>query len=113
MHNTIGCNQWLKRIKIKESDTCSFSNLTDDIAHFFINCENTNTFPKTWGLWWERLTNIRECEHIIEHILFNKNNTIIIDVCIMHATYFIYQTKIKNDNKIEFVTYLFLLKKYY
>ncbi len=33
IHNTIACNQWLKRIKIKESDTCSFCNLTDDIPH--------------------------------------------------------------------------------
>ncbi len=31
IHNTIACNQWLKRIKIKESDTCSFCNLPDDI----------------------------------------------------------------------------------
>ncbi len=29
----------------------------------------------------------------------------------MHAKYFIYQKKIKNDNNIEFLTYLSLLKK--
>ncbi len=86
-----------KRIKIKESDTCSFCNIPDDIPHFFINCEDTNAFWKTWGLWWERLTNfnIRKCEDIIERMLFgfpgNKNNTIIIDFCIMHVKYFIYQ----------------------
>ncbi len=29
----------------------------------------------------------------------------------MHGKYFIYQKKIKNENKIEFLTYLSLLKK--
>ncbi len=29
----------------------------------------------------------------------------------MHAKYFIYQKKIKNDNKIKFLNYLSLLKK--
>ncbi len=29
----------------------------------------------------------------------------------MHAKYFIYQKNIKNNNKIEFLTYLSLLKK--
>ncbi len=41
IHNTIACNQLIKRIKIKESDICSICNLTDDIPHFFINCETT------------------------------------------------------------------------
>ncbi len=86
IHNTIVCNQRLKRIKIKESDTCSFCNLPDDIPHYFINCEHTKAFWKTWGLWSEKLTNfnIRECEDIIECILFGfpgkKNNTIIINI---------------------------------
>ncbi len=54
------------------------------------------------GLWWERLINfnIRECEDIIERILFgfpgNKNMTII-DFCIMHAKYFIYRKKNKRS----------------
>ncbi len=65
-----------------------------------------------------RLTNfnIIECEDIIESIMFgfpsDKNNTIIIDFCIIHARYFIYQNKIKNDNKIEFLPCLSLLKKW-
>ncbi len=29
----------------------------------------------------------------------------------MHAKYYIYQKNIKNDNNIEFLTYLFLLKR--
>ncbi len=114
----MACNHWLKRIKIKESDTCSFCNLPDDIPHFFINYEHTTkAFWKTWGLWWEKLTNfnIRECEDIIECILFgfpgNKNNIIIIIFCIMYAKYYIYQKNIKNHNNIEFLTYLSLLKR--
>ncbi len=117
MHNTIACNQWLKRIKIKESDTSSFCNLTDDIPHFFINCANTKAFWKTLVLWWETLTTFstRECEDIIERVLFrfpgNKNNIIIIIICIMHTKYYIYQKKIKNYNNREFLIYLSLQKK--
>ncbi len=100
--------------QIKESDTCSFCNLPDDIPHFFINCEHTKAFWETWGLWWEKLTNfnIRECEDIIECTLpGNKNKTIIIIFCVMHAKYYIYQPKNKKDNNIEFLTYLSLLKR--
>ncbi len=61
--------------------------------------------------------NIREYDIIIKRILFGfpdiatKNNTIIIDFCIMYVKIFIYQKKIKNDNNIEILTYLSLLKK--
>ncbi len=41
----------------------------------------------------------------------NRNNTIIIDICIVHAKYFMYEKQIKNDNNIEFLAYLSLPKK--
>ncbi len=91
IHYTIAFNQWLNRIKIKESETCFYCNQIDNIPHFFINCEQTKAFWKTWGLWWKRLTNfkIRQQYDIIECILFgfpgNTNNIIIINYCIISA----------------------------
>ncbi len=91
IHNTIACNQWLNRIKIKESETCSYCNQIDNVPHFFINFEQTKVFWKTWGLGGKRLTNftIRQLDDIIERILFgipgNTNTIIIINYCIIYA----------------------------
>ncbi len=118
IHNTIACNQWLNRIKIKESETCSYCNILDNIPHFSINFEQTKAFWKTWGLWWKRLTNfnIRQQDDIIERTLFgfpgNTDKIIKINYCIIYAKHYIYQNKINNDNNIDFLSYLSLLKRH-
>ncbi len=39
LHRILPCNSWLKNIKIKDSNICSFCNEVDDIPHFLLKCE--------------------------------------------------------------------------
>ncbi len=46
--NTIACNQWLNRIKIKESETCSYCNQIDNIPQFSSIANKIKPFGKHW-----------------------------------------------------------------
>ncbi len=103
IHRTLACNEWLKNIKIKSVNTCSFCNNVDSISHFLINCRS-NIFWKSSAKWWDSRTdlNIWE-ENIYESILFgflgNSDNTIVINYCIRHAKHYFYLEKLKDYNK--------------
>ncbi len=53
----IPCNEWLFKIKIKNSNSCSFCNEIDTLPHFFVKCRKVNNFWKYWFNWLKILTN--------------------------------------------------------
>ncbi len=97
IHNTIAYNQWLSRIKIKESETWSYCNQIDNISYFSAIVKKLEPFGKHRVYGRKSLTNfnIRQQDDIIGCILFgfpcNTNNIITINYCIMYAKHFIYQ----------------------
>ncbi len=60
-------------------------------------------------------TTVNICEKYAEECVIkfngNTNNIIIINYCIIYAKHFIYEKKINNDNNIDFLSYLSLLKR--
>ena len=116
IHRTIACNEWLNNLTIKSTNKCNFCEHKDSIIHFFINCEKTNQFWKTWALWWKRLTGfditIDNC--ILECIIFgfpgSSQNIKLINYCILYAKYFIYKNKMNGIENIGFLGYLSYLK---
>ncbi len=104
IHRILACNEWLKNIKIKSVNTCSFCNNVDSISHFLIDCRSNNIFVESWTIWWESRIglSIQEENHIHESILFgfpgNSDDAIVMNYCIQHAKHYIYVEKFKNDN---------------
>ncbi len=76
------------------------------------------TDAQAGALRWKKLTNFnkRQQDDIIECIIFgfpsNTNNIITTNYCIIYAKHFIYQKKINNDNNIDFLSSLSLLKSH-
>ncbi len=67
IHRTLPYNEWLKHIRIKTDDICSYCNNVDAIAHFLIDCNSNKLFWKGWARWWHSITgfNIRKEEMYI------------------------------------------------
>ncbi len=121
IHRTIACNEWLKNIKIKLQDTCSFCHTKDTITHFFIHCKCLLFFWKSWAKSWENITNfnIREEDHIHKSILFGfpgtSDGVTAINYCLLYAKNYIYLQKFNDKNKkpgfnVDFLGYLCYLK---
>ena len=117
IHRIIPCNEWLFNIKIKDNKTCNFCNEIDDIAHFFIYCKLVKLFWKTWSKWWNSLskTDISNCNDAEECILFGFHGeddlTQVLNYIILTAKEYIYIQRLTNENRIDFLTYLPILKK--
>jgi hypothetical protein len=115
-HRIIPCNEWLYNIKIKNNNICNFCNQTDNIQHFFIHCPKNKLFWKTWSKWWNDIskTNISNCNNTEECILFGfdgKDDLIqALNYSVLIAKEYMYLQKLTNDNKIDFLTYLPILK---
>ncbi len=49
IHRILACNEWLKNIKIKICNTCSFCNDIDTISHVLIDCNSNKFFFEKLG----------------------------------------------------------------
>jgi hypothetical protein len=119
-HRILACNNWLKQIKIKDSNLCQYCNDIDTIQHFLIQCHTTKQFWKSFRNWWIRLpeNNINLPSDISEkdeiNILFGfpggTDDISVLNYCIGYAKYFIYLQKLNTTKNIDFFTFLPFLK---
>jgi len=59
-HRIISCNEWLHKLKIKQSNKCNFCpHVTDSLQHFFITCPYTYNFWVHFKLWWHTNLNTK------------------------------------------------------
>ena len=116
IHRTIPCNKWLCDIKVKDSNICTYCTETDNISHFFIDCEKVNIFWSSFFKWWNNAseTTIMDIEHFEECILFGFPETneifMVLNYCILLAKFYIYRSRIFENNKIDLYQYLVILK---
>jgi hypothetical protein len=102
-HRIIACNYNLKIWKIKETNTCNNCNDIDTIEHFFVECPTTYIFWKYIFNWWAYT--MHAYFHVDTYeILFgipNERKEIVvshINYIILHAKFYIYQNKKKQQN---------------
>jgi hypothetical protein len=109
------CGKILKRWKINDKDLCEYCDAesTEDIVHYFCECENIQYFWCTFNRWWS--THCTEC--IIENdkdVLLGKQcgkcHFVQFNYVILLAKWFIYTGK-KAKRDIFFLDYLIFLKK--
>ncbi len=122
MHKTLPYYEWLKNIRIKTDEICSYCNNIDAISHFVIDCNSNKLFWKSWAIWWLSITsfNIRMEENVHESILFgfpeSGYDAIVINYCIIYAKQYIYLEKLYDKNiklNVDFLNYLSHLKNKY
>ena len=121
IHRTIACNRWLYNIKILDSDICIIcnNNEPETIQHFFLLCNKVNHFWVSFNNWWVRLTgkilikmaepnNLQQC--LLLGFPDQSEITEVLNYCVIHAKYFIYNRKINKCNDIFIMDYLIYLK---
>ncbi len=83
---------------------------------FFITCPQNKIFLKSWSTQWNSLSNtdISQYNNAEEYILlgFGGNEDFIhaLNFSILIAKQFIYYQRLTNENKIDFLSYLPILK---
>ena len=120
-HRILACNNWLKQIKIKDSNRCTFCNEIDTIQHFLLHCHRTNHFWNSFRNWWNRISNIGIVfPHFTSNtdeinILFGfpggTENGLVLNYCAWYAKYYIYLQKLNTQVNIDFYQSLPFLKQ--
>ena len=103
LHRIVGINDFLFRVKIKESPLCTFCNADNEtIEHLFWDCPVTKTF-------WEEicsscLRDELELDEMTVHFGYLENSKSIINFFLLYAKYFLYSCKQKcsRPNAITF-----------
>jgi hypothetical protein len=117
IHRIITCRKRLFDIKIADSPKCQFCNNEDNITHFFLFCPIAHNFWNTFFTWWNGLGDIKiqtEYECLDKCILFGfpPRGEIfeVLNFCILNAKYYIHNKKLLDENNIEFLQFLYILK---
>ncbi len=106
----------MHNIKIRDNNKCNFCHGIDTISHLFISCPNNKILWKSWFTWWNRLskTDISKYDNAEECILLGlggKEDFIhALNFSILIAKQYIYYQLLTNENKIDFLSYLPILK---
>ncbi len=111
IHRIIPCNEWLHNIKIRDNNKCNFCPRIDNISHFCITCPQNKIFLKSWSTWWNSLcnTDISQCNNA-EGFGGNEDFIHTLNFSILIAKQYIYYQRLQNESKIDFLSYLPILK---
>lgn len=114
LHRTIPCNEYLQRIRIRESKTCSFCNDWDDLVHFFYYCPATVDFWDSLALWLTSNSDVISFPEDIEEpeFLFGINDrgddAKRLNFILLYGRFYIYKQKVFGNGELD--TYKFLVE---
>mgnify|MGYP001128765590 FL=1 len=98
MHRIIGTNEFLFKIKVKQSDKCTFCNeAIEDIEHIFWTCHKISDLWIELGDWIYNQTQILipvNIDIILFGYLGNNGNDRIKNLKILLTKFYIYRTKL-------------------
>lgn len=100
IHRVVPCNKFLKNIRIRSSDECSFCPQPDTIQHFLVQCPRTKSFWDNVSEWLDRETGIQL--HVsVRTRLFGVPATHpqarVINFLLMFIKFYIYRQKLFHE----------------
>jgi hypothetical protein len=114
----INTNKQLSIWKIKENALCNYCNNEDDLIHFFISCDNIRLFWQKLVKWWNNMEDLQInllTYDIVENILFGyrliDDIFKVINFVFLHAKYYIYISRLYNNNNLSLNEFLIILKQ--
>lgn len=104
------CNKYLERIKIKQTDFCSYCAEVDSISHFFIQCDNVAPFWNNLDSWCLRFLMIRmhdisSTERLLG-VTRNLPDAMMINWIILKDKCFIQKRKLFHNTEISLIGFL-------
>lgn len=109
LHRFLPCNKYLKNIRIRREDTCSFCTELNTTEHFLFACPMVRSF---WGKitsWLERETDLRlilSTESVIFGVPDTFQHTKVINFIILFTKFFIYQQKLFHQGALDITHFL-------
>lgn len=109
LHRFIPCNRFLRNIKIKEDDKCSFCPASDTIQHFLFECPIVVTFWAQIVAWFARETDLHL--HVsLRTFLFGLPDTVpnagVINFILIFTRFYIYRQKLFHQASLHLMQFL-------
>lgn len=109
VHRFLPCSKFLKNIRIKEEDTCSFCTGSDTIEHFLFTCPFVCVFWRQLISWFEREADIN-FNISLRVFLFGIPTTVthdkVINFVLTFAKFFIYRQKLFHAGSLDLTHFL-------
>lgn len=109
VHRFLPCNQFLKNIRIRRDDTCSFCPEVDSIVHFLFTCPIVVTFWREVSSWFAREVDV-QLQISPRAFLFGVPDSLpqakIINFIILFAKFFIYRQKLFHQGSLDLTHFL-------
>ena len=108
------CNNYLKKIKKKDSEKCNWCPEVDDTIHYFAECQKLRSFWNNFANWFDNATDATislTLEDIIVGVTKIHKNSDSLNACILLAKWHIYRNKL-NESETFFYRFLCELKYY-
>lgn len=110
LNRVLRCNEYLKRIRIKNSDTCD--HCAEDIFHFLYECTDTVGFWSELGVWLEQFVELISFpDEIMEYeFLFGRQGSSVeikrINYVFLLGKSFVYRQKLFDNNNLDVYQFL-------
>lgn len=109
VHRFIPCNSFLKNIRIKRDDQCSYCPAADSIQHFLFTCPVVQTFWKQVVSWFSKETRIQlnvSLRSFLFGIPMEVPQAKVINFILLFTKFFIYRQKLFHQASMEITHFL-------
>lgn len=110
IHAITPCRKFLKQLRIVDDDRCPHCGITDDIVHFFCQCEKVQAFWTKVHQWLSSQADIHlqhvTPKEIILGVDDSSPNGSMINFILLHFRFFIHRQRLFHDNKFELLHWI-------
>lgn len=110
LNRIVPCNSFLKRIRIKESDSCSHCGDIDSLDHFFFSCPSVALFRQSVFAWLLQVEDLRLDNISAKNFLFGFPPTLPksrkINAILMSMKFYVYRQRLFHEGKLDLTQWL-------
>lgn len=114
INRIIPCNVFLRQLRIRESDLCSFCNQVDSVGHFLFSCRIVQSLWNGICTWFERTVDIRLRHISLKEFVFgvppNSNYGKIANYIVLQTKHFVHRQKLFHQGDLRLLHFLQELK---
>lgn len=110
INRIIPCRMYLKRLRIAESDLCTFCGEKDSIPHFLRTCRKVEPFWTQVCAWFEKADNLYLDQLTTQEFVFGIpkecHKSTVINAILLHIRHYIHRQKLFHEGKLEVIPWL-------
>lgn len=113
LYRIIPCNHYLKNIRIRENDLCSYCNCTDSVEHFLFECIKVQQLWSNLSSWIHRELNLEfevSPKQFFLGVTSPGGNAKVINSMILYFKYYVHRQKLFHNGEMSLVSFLGELK---